>query len=145
MHDRIEKVLELKGRTVESTRRDATVRAAVDHMNAKRIGALVVIDEGAIAGIFTERDVLARVVARGLDPATTRIADVMTREPVTIGLHTTVNDALVVITERRCRHLPVVDGAGRLVGLISIGDLTSWIVRDQQRTIEDLHDYIRAV
>jgi len=145
MHDRIELVLELKGRKVEITQTGTTVRAAVDHMNDRRIGALVVCDGDAIAGIFTERDVLVRVVARGLDPATTRVSDVMTREPITIGLGTTVNDALVVVTEKRCRHLPVVDATGKLVGLISSGDLTSWIVRDQRLTIDDLHDYIRAV
>lgn len=144
MQDRIEAVLELKGHEVEFTGLETTVRAAVDHMNERRIGALVVMDADAIVGIFTERDVLMRVVARGLDPATTRIAEVMTRDPITVTLGATVSEALVTITERRCRHLPVLDGSGALCGLISIGDLTSWIVRDQQRTIEDLHAYIRA-
>src|SRR5882724_3318569 len=144
MHDCIDQVLEHKGHEVEVTAPDVTVIAAVEHMNARRIGALVVIADGEIVGIFTARDVLVRVVARGMDPNTTRVTDVMTRGPCTVAPNMTVNDALVVITDRRCRHLPVVDDAGALCGLISAGDLSKWIVRDQQRTIEDLHAYIRA-
>ncbi len=144
MQDRIATVLELKGHAVESTRCETTVTAAVEHMNRQRIGALVVTDGSALVGMFTERDVLVRVVARGLDPTTTRVGDVMTRDPIAINPDTTVGESLVMITERRCRHLPVLDATGALCGLISSGDLTSWIVRDQQRTIEDLHAYIRA-
>ena len=90
---------------------------------------------------FTERDVLVRVVAAGLDPQGTPVGEVMTRSPVAVRSGQTVGDAMRIITERRCRHLPVIDD-NRLHGLISIGDLTSWLVRDQERTIADLHDYM---
>jgi CBS domain-containing protein len=143
MYDRIGRVLEHKGRHVESTSIETTVLAAVEVMNTQRIGALVIIRGGLPVGIFTERDVLVRVMARGLDPAATLVGDVMTRDPITIRADATVNDAMVLITNARCRHLPVLEG-GALCGLISIGDLTSWMVREQQRTIEDLHNYIRA-
>lgn len=143
MNDRIYKVLEHKGREVECTSINTTVFAAVERMNALRIGALVVLDAGRLVGIVTERDVLTRVIARTLDPRLTLVGDVMTREPVTVRADATVSDAMIVITNRRCRHLPVVDETG-VCGLISIGDLTSWMVRDQQQTIADLHNYIRA-
>jgi len=141
MHDVIAKVLELKGSSVETVTPETTVLAAVQQMNHRKIGALLVTDRGRPIGIFTERDVLVRVVAAGLDPKTTPVNEVMTRSPVVIRSDVTVSEAMFVITQKRCRHLPVIDDSG-LRGLISIGDLTSWVVRDQQRTIEDLHDYM---
>jgi CBS domain-containing protein len=143
MNDQIRRVLEHKGPDVECTSVDTTVLDAVERMNAKRIGALVITDGRTAIGIFTERDVLARVISRGLDPRLTTVGEVMTRNPITVRADTTVAEAMMIVTQRRCRHLPVVDDTG-LRGLISIGDLTSWMVRDQQQTIDDLHNYIRA-
>ncbi|MGE5180651.1 MAG: CBS domain-containing protein [Acidobacteriota bacterium] len=143
MTDLISRVLERKGHHVETTTLDTTASAAVLRMNARRIGSLVVLDGVRIAGIFTERDVLVRVVAAGLEPRTTAVGHVMTRDPITIRPTTTVADAMRVINDQRCRHLPVVDGRG-LCGLISHGDLTSWLIGAQQRTIHDLEDFIRA-
>jgi CBS domain-containing protein len=120
---------------------DTTVLGAVQRMNELRIGALLVTDGGRPIGIFTERDVLVRVVVAGLDPNTTPVNEVMTRNPVVVRSDVTVGQAMMIITERRCRHLPVIDGP-KLRGLISIGDLTSWLVRHQQRMIDDLHDYM---
>lgn len=141
MNDPIARVLEHKGSDVETVPAETTVLAAVQRMNDRKIGALLVTVGGKPVGIFTERDVLVRVVAAGLDPRLTPVNEVMTRNPVVVGTTVTVSEAMMVITERRCRHLPVVDDGG-LRGLISIGDLMSWLVRHQQRTIEDLHDYM---
>ncbi len=143
MSDSIFRVLEHKGHHVETTTMDTTASAAVLVMNARRIGSLVVLERGRAVGIFTERDVLVRVVAAGMDPRTTPVCHVMTRDPITIRPDTTVADAMRVITDQRCRHLPVVDDHG-LCGLISLGDLTKWIVDAQQRKIYDLEDFIRA-
>lgn len=143
MNDRISMVLEYKGRDVEVATPYTRVLDAVEHMNDRRVGSLVVLDDHRIVGIFTERDVLVRVVSRGLDPRSTLVGTVMTGDPITVRSDATIANALETITVQRCRHLPVVDAAG-LEGLVSIGDLTSWMVRDQQRTIHDLHDYIRA-
>lgn len=143
MHDRIRSVLENKGREVQSTVPGVSVFDAVETMNARRIGALVVQDGGRLVGIFTERDILVRVIARGLDPRTVTVSEVMTRELITVGSDTLVSEAMKLMTNHRCRHLPVIDG-DQLAGLISIGDLTSWVVRDQQQLIEDLNGYIRA-
>ena len=148
MSDFICNVLDRKGRNVETVVPETTVFDAVARMNECRIGSVLVADvyrEGLpfrAIGIFTERDVLVRVIARGLDPKTTRVVDVMTRDPVTIDAAATIAEAMRVITDRRCRHLPVVDATG-LCGLISIGDLTKWLVRDHERTIADLQDFIQ--
>ena len=128
-------------RDIETTTPNTTVLAAVATMNDRHIGSLLVIEEERPIGILTERDILVRVVEAGRDPATTPVAQVMTRELVLIDLETSVVEAMTIMTERRCRHLPVVDG-NRLCGLVSSGDLTAWIVQEHQRTIHDLHDYI---
>jgi CBS domain-containing protein len=141
MHDPIAKVLAHKGNDVVTVAPETTVLVAVQQMNDRKIGALLVLDRGRPVGIFTERDVLVRVVAAGLDPKTTPVGEVMTRSLVAVRSVTTVGEAMRIVTERRCRHLPIVDDS-RLLGLISIGDLTSWLVRDQERTIADLHDYM---
>jgi CBS domain-containing protein len=145
MQEPIRNVLALKGREVAKVAQSEMVLAAVEQMNRRHIGSVIVVAElhpGARpVGIFSERDVLTRVIARGLMPSRTPVGEVMTREVCTISCDTTVMDAMMVMTDRRCRHLPVVDG-DQVVGMVSIGDLTSWLVRDQQRTIEELHDYM---
>jgi CBS domain-containing protein len=110
-------------------------------MNCEHVGALLVCIDGRMVGIFTERDVLCRVLDAGRDPGTTRVADVMTSEVVTVGPETGVKDAMAVITERRTRHLPIVDG-GDLKGLVSIGDLTRWVSRSQEGHIQHLMNFI---
>ena len=133
----------LKGKTgrLEKVEIDATVAAAVGLMNARNIGAVLVYDGTALAGIFTERDVLVRVVGARRDATTVRVGEVMSGSLVTIEPHTTVEQAMALMTARRHRHLPVVDG-GEVVGMISVGDLTRWVIRDQERAINDLNDYI---
>ena len=143
MHDRVRDVLDSKGHGVYTTTPTTLVIAAIEIMNDRRIGALVVVDGGVTVGIFTERDVLVRLVAAGLDAQTTRVADVMTRSPLTVSSQESVADAMKLMTDRRCRHLPV-SHSGELDGLISIGDLMNWLVIDKQRYIDDLHAFIRA-
>lgn len=141
MEDQIRKVLDTKGPHVEKIDVSATVCSAVGLMNERAIGSVVVFDGPKLAGIFTERDVLVRVVGDRRDASTVRVGDVMTRALLTIDLTTTVEQAMAIMTARRCRHLPVVDG-DRVVGLVSAGDLTRWVIRDQERAIVDLTDYI---
>jgi CBS domain-containing protein len=142
MNERVEKLLEQKGEALESVSPQTTVIEAIDRMNKRRIGSILVMEGDRLAGIFTERDVLTRVVPQKLDPARTPVAEVMTRQPVVISPSTTVQEAMMVVTDTRKRHLPVISN-GRVLGLVSIGDLTRWLVRDQQRTIDDLYDYVR--
>jgi CBS domain-containing protein len=93
--------------------------------------------------MFTERDVLTRIVGAGRDPKATAVRDVMTTRLIVVSPGITVGEAMRVITERRCRHLPVVDG-GKLIGLISSGDLTRWVIGDQAREISDLFSYMHG-
>jgi CBS domain-containing protein len=144
MDEPVSKLLEQKTEGVESVTAQTSVGEAIARMNSKRIGSILVMDGERLVGIFTERDVLTRVVPQQLDPRRTPVGEVMTRQPVTITPSTTLQDAMMMMTDSRKRHLPVVQG-GKVVGMISIGDVTRWMVRDQQRTIDDLTDYVRRV
>jgi CBS domain-containing protein len=131
-----------KGRQVFTISIAATVREAVRDMNEKGVGALLVVHDARPAGIFTERDVLRRVVDPAVDPGATRIGEVMTPDPITARLDMRLEDAMAIMTDRRFRHLPVVDSAGLVVGLVSIGDLMRWVTMNQQSHIEHMTDYI---
>jgi CBS domain-containing protein len=141
MQTKLSILLQNKGSSVHSVAPTASVLEAVQKMNQERIGALLVRDHGQVVGIFTERDVLCRVVDEGRDPGTTRVAQVMTNDVVTVGPEISVEEAMAVVTDKRCRHLPVMDDDD-LLGLISIGDLTRWVARNQAHHIRDLVNYI---
>jgi CBS domain-containing protein len=142
MNDAVSRLLEQKTERLETVGPQTSIHEAIERMNQRRIGSLLVMDGERLVGIFTERDVLTRVVPRQLDCRRTPVGEVMSRQPVTIPPTRTVSEAMVLMTDTRHRHLPVVQG-GKVVGLVSIGDLTRWMVRDQQRTIEDLTDYVQ--
>ena len=141
MQDTLETVLAAKGGAIHFVVPEATVLHAVEKMNQERIGAVLVCISGEMVGIFTERDVLCRVVGEGRDPASTRVVDVMTAEVVAVRSTTNIEEAMAVISERRFRHLPVVDD-GQLKGLVSSGDLTRRVSRDQEGHIQDLMNFI---
>jgi CBS domain-containing protein len=111
-------------------------------MKAQNIGGLLVSDGQRTVGIFTERDVLKRVVAERRDPAATRVQDVMSPEVACCSPDTPVEDARAIMKERRIRHLPVLDEHGELIGLVSIGDLNAFDVHHQAQTISMLNDYL---
>ena len=135
-------ILAKKGPQVWSIGGEATVLQAARFMTEHRIGALLVLDGEHIAGMFSERDILQRVVAEGLDPAQTTVGDVMTAEVACCTLDTTLEEARGAMKNRRIRHLPVVDGNERLLGLISIGDLNAFQVANQEQTIFLLSEYL---
>jgi CBS domain-containing protein len=134
-------LIERKGSAVHSVASAVTIADAVAEMNKKRIGCILVIDEGKIAGIFTERDVLRRVVGAGINPKTTLLRDVMTKDVHTIPSETTVEQTMILFAERRCRHIPVVDSCG-VRGLISIGDISRWMADSHRAEAEHLKNYI---
>lgn len=142
MKDTLENVLASKGPALHYVVPEVKVIDAVRKMNQERIGAVLVCVSGEMVGIFTERDVLNRVVDEGRDPDATRVVDVMTTEVVAVRSTTLVEDAMAVITEKRIRHLPVVDRDGLLKGLLSSGDLTHWVSRNREIHIKDLVNYI---
>jgi CBS domain-containing protein len=133
--------LEVKGYAVHTCERDATVLAAVDEMCLLNIGALLVTWMRQPIGILTERDILRRLVLRRADPATTRVSEIMTADIVCVGADARIDDAMAIMTEKRCRHLPVVD-RGRVVAIVSIGDLVRWTSQESQSEIEILQDYV---
>ncbi|HZL45960.1 MAG TPA: CBS domain-containing protein [Opitutaceae bacterium] len=141
MNTSISVLLEHKGSTVFSVPPNITVATAAKEMDRHRVGAILVIESDRIVGIFTERDVLSRVVAAGVDPSTTPIERVMTRDPITVASSTTVEEVMTLFTNKRFRHLPVVDD-GRLVGLVSIGDILRRMVDTHRHEAEQLKQYI---
>jgi CBS domain-containing protein len=97
------------------------------------------MDGERLIGIFTERDALNKVLAGGLDPGSTKVSEVMTKDPYSIPPTTTVGDAMELITTRRFRHLPIVE-SGKLLAVVSSGDLTHWLVKDQIGEVQELVD-----
>ncbi|PWB44894.1 MAG: histidine kinase [Dehalococcoidia bacterium] len=139
----VNSVLAEKGRQVYTIPRTATVSEAVREMNEKGVGSLLVMGDRRPAGIFTERDVLRRVVDADHDPALTRVGEVMTRDIAIIDPAWHVEDAMRLMTDRRLRHLPVMDGDD-LVGMISIGDLLRWVTINQEDHIRAMTEYING-
>lgn len=146
MNTPIALLLSRKGSSVYTVPALATVADAVRIMNLHKVGSVVVTQSGQLAGIFTERDVLTRVVAAGRAPDATSVADVMTHNPVTISPHASVEDVMTLITERRCRHIPVLEeGTRNLLGMISIGDVLRWLVESHRAEADHLRHYIHGV
>lgn len=139
----VQDVLERKGTQVATIGREDSVLTAARLMNEKRIGALVVTDGDRAVGIFTERDVMNRVVAAQRDPAAVKVGDVMTSPMACCRRSTTLEACRATMTARKIRHLPVVE-EGRLHGIISIGDILAAQSDEQQHTIEVLHEYLHG-
>ncbi|WPJ95044.1 CBS domain-containing protein [Coraliomargarita algicola] len=130
-----------KSASVFCVTEDVTVDEAVAEMNRRRIGSLLVKRNESVCGIFTERDVLTRVVSAGRDPQATLVREVMTENYKSIGLETSVEDTMQIMTDQRVRHLPVFD-QGELVGMVSIGDVTRWLLKVNEMEAENLRRYI---
>ena len=128
-----------EGEAIHSVGPDTSVTECVRLMTASKIGALIVMDGKRLIGIFTERDALNKVLAGGLDPGKTKVSEVMTKNPYCIPPTTTVGDAMELITKRRFRHLPIVDN-GKVLAVVSSGDLTHWLVKDQMGEVQELVD-----
>jgi len=135
-------ILAAKGNKIVSVGPEATVLNAAIVMNEHRIGSVVVMDQGRIVGVFTERDVLQRIVAQQRDPATTPVGEAMSTQVVCCTPETTVQEARNAMKNRRIRRLPVVSADGQVLGLISIGDLNAVEAVDHERTIHLLQEYL---
>lgn len=137
----VQHLLDSKGRDLISVATDATVLDAIKLMAERAVGSLLVMDGDKLLGIVTERDYARKVIVKGRSSKTTAVGEIMTAEVLTTTMQETVNDCMTVMTERRIRHLPVVDD-GLVVGMISIGDLVQAIISDQKEEIEHLEHYI---
>ena len=139
--DTVAQILNRKGRQIWSVTPETSVLDAARLMKEKNIGAVLVISEGRVKGIFSERDLARRVVAEGKDPATTPVSEVMTPQVLCIDPKATDEEVLAVMTERRLRHLPVKEG-DQLLGVVSIGDAVKSVIEHHEFTIQQLVNYI---
>ena len=137
----VQHLLDSKGRDIISISADASVLDAVKMMADKAVGSLLVMQGDALQGIVTERDYARKVIIKGRSSETTQVGEIMTSEVCTASMQNTVNHCMTVMSDRKIRHLPVVDD-GVVVGMISIGDLVQAIISDQQEEIEHLGHYI---
>lgn len=138
----VQDILMTKGGTVYSTDAEMSVLEAVAKMNQHKLGALVVNDGSHVAGIFTERDVLRRVVGEGRNPETTTVGSVMTKDVICVPPETDIEEISTIMQQRRVRHIPVCDENGKLHGMVSIGDVNAFYASHQEAKISFLNEYI---
>mgnify|MGYP002623893062 CR=1 FL=1 len=139
----VRQVLDKKKGDVATIDRDASVQEAADLMHSRHIGALIVLHDGNIVGIFTERDLLNRVVAEKKDPAKVQVFEVMTKKVAVCSPDTPIESCRAAMTRNKMRHLPVVND-GKLVGIISSGDILARELQEQEETIRWLHEYMHG-
>ena len=139
--DTVETVLRQKKSTTRSISPNATVYEALVLMAEKEIGSLLVMSDGRLVGLISERDYARKIALMGRSSKETSVSEVMAAEPVTVSPRDTVSACMQLMTDHRRRHLPVVDG-DRVIGVLSIGDLVNWIVQSHEQTIQQLHGYI---
>jgi len=137
----IEVIIKEKGDEVYWVASSATIFEALTLMAEKRIGALVVMNGDELEGIFSERDYARKVILAGRSSREMKVHEIMSSEVVTVGPQTTVSECMQHMSKRRCRHLPVVE-EGKVVAVVSLGDLVNWIISAQDHAIHDLEDYI---
>ena len=137
----VKHLLDRKGRHIIAVQPDDTVLDAIRVMAEKNIGVVLVMQGDEMLGIMSERDYARKVIVKGKASDTTPVSDIMTSDVLTTSGGDTVNACMTMMTERKIRHLPVVDD-GTVVGMISIGDLVEAIIADQQEEIEQLEHYI---
>lgn len=139
----VTQLLQAKGREIHSIGPDARVIEALKLMAEKGIGALVVTEGGGLAGIISERDYARKVILHGKSSHDILVREIMTAKVFTVHPGQSVEECMALMTEKRIRHLPVTDG-GRLVGVLSIGDLVKEVIADQEQTIKQLESYIHS-
>lgn len=134
-------LLESKGREVWTISPEVTVFEALEQMAARNVGALVVVEEDAVVGVFSERDYARKIILKDRTSRSTPVREIMSKKVLFVQPDQSVAECMALMTEKHNRHLPVLDGQ-RLVGIISIGDVVQSIISDQAFTIDQLERYI---
>jgi len=142
MHRMVAGILEDKGSAVWSVGPGDTMFDALETMAEHNVGAVMVVEDGDLVGILSERDYARKVVLADRGSRDTRASEIMTTDIRTVGPSSTVDDCMELMTEHRIRHLPVLDGEGRLVGVVSIGDVVKAMIAQQHDLITQLERYI---
>ena len=137
---KLKDLLVKKENVVIQVERDCIVSAAARKMRDNKVGALMVMKNDTLSGIFTERDLMSRVVAEGLNPEKVQVSEAMTSSIATVPLETPIREAANIMSQNRIRHLPVLE-EGKLYGVISVGDILAWKLREQEFTLHQLEDY----
>ena len=139
----VQDILTTKGNDVKTIDSKRSVFEAIVMMDDHHIGSLVVTDNGQLAGVVTERDYACKIIVKGRASKTTQIGEIMSDRLVVVHPDTTINECMALMTDKRIRHLPVLDGE-ELVGLISIGDVVKEVIDEQNFVIEQLESYIHS-
>ena len=140
----LEQILQLKGRDVLITSPDSTVYDSLTLLAQHEVGALVVVDNNRPVGLFSERDYARKVILKSLSSHDVLVRAIMASPVICVDTSLTVDKAMGIMTERRIRHLPVLDDSAQLTGIVSIGDLVKDIIAEQQYTIDQLQHYIHS-
>ncbi|MEO1996264.1 MAG: CBS domain-containing protein [Planctomycetaceae bacterium] len=144
MDQTLQTLLEQKSPEVYSIQTTQSVYEAINEMNTRCVGALIVMQGTEVAGIISERDYLRNVMLKGRSSKNTSVAKIMTRELVSVTPQHTIRQAMQLMTQARCRHLPVFEDA-QLVGILSIGDLVKAVIADQEMQIQILQHYVSSI
>jgi len=141
IHGTVYDLLHNKSGQIWTTNTSDTVYEAIHLMGEKNIGALVAVEDGQVIGVLSERDYSRKVVLQGRTSRDTLVGDILSRPAITVHSKDSIETCMQLMTGKRIRHLPVVDD-GQLIGLVSIGDLVSWVMQSQRHTIQQLQGYI---